>query len=632
MMNRYNMDNSQKFLQKIYNIYGDKYDYSKIVYSGSRIAVILKCNKCHHEFRSRPSVIITSGFSGCPNCDKIIRYKLFIDRSNVVHSDKYDYSLIDYKNHSTKVSIVCPIHGIFEQTPNNHVAGNGCPECSLDEFRIIKTTNEEFIEKANVKHNNKYDYSKCNYIGSKKNIIVTCKTHGDFIIKADKHISGTGCDKCTDEELELYYKSLRKSNNDFIKKANIKHNNKFDYSKCDYVNAKNNISIICPIHGEFRQKPSSHLSSKHGCPKCANECGSVILSHDINYFTSLSKKMHNNRYDYSISEYNGIKNNIVIICPIHGKFEQRAENHLNGIGCKECSKFVSSGQQHVVDYIKSVDNNIKIIDNYKNQEDTGEYEVDIWLPDYRIGIEYHGSYWHSSNDSSSDKRMYKLHFNKANQAIDRNFKLLQIYDFEYGEIWKSMISNAINRSSKIGARKLNIKEVSSKEERQFCQNNHLQGYMSSTTCYGLYDDTSLLCLMSFIKKKQYWEIQRFVNLVGKSVIGGASRLFKHFVNNHRPEITRTFADRRYSTGNLYKNLGFRQLEIVRPNYKYVNSTATKIYSRQKCQKHKLHELLGDVFDPNISEAENMFKAGYRRLWDAGNLKFELKHDVHTRPG
>jgi hypothetical protein len=342
--------------------------------------------------------------------------------------------------------------------------------------------------------------------------------------------------------------------------------------------------------------------------------------------------MYGDRYDYSEVEYRGIKKPVTIICPTHGRFQQRAENHLNGMGCRDCSKLVSGGQQSVVDHIRSIRPEIEIIDNYRDRNDTGEFEIDIWMPKLRFGIEYHGSYWHSANDQRTDRRMYRLHRDKAQESVDHNFDLYQIYDFEYGDVWKSMISSRLGVSNRVGARKLSIEVVDVKSERSFYDLNHLQKYNSSTVCYALTRSGTIFCAMSFVRRTGYWEIQRFANLAGHNVIGGASRLFTAFVKEHKPSVVRTFADRRYSKGRLYETLGFNPIGVSKPNYKYVNSTASKVYSRQKCQKHKLSVLLGDVFNPNLTEAENMFTAGFRRLWDAGNLQFELKYDIHTRLG
>ena len=128
--------------------------------------------------------------------------------------------------------------------------------------------------------------------------------------------------------------------------------------------------------------------------------------------------------------------------------------------------------------------------------------------------------------------------------------------------------------------------------------------------------------MSFNKHPKYqWEITRFANKLNMTVVGGASKLFKHFLREHNPDQILTYADRRYSNGNLYKKLGFKLDGITQPNYIYIKNK--KIFSRQQFQKHKLKDKLED-FNPLLTEAENMFNNGYRRMWDAGNYRFLLK--------
>ena len=164
----------EEFVNKAKLIHGNKYDYSLVDYKGSNIKITIICNN-GHEFYQTPNSHL-NGF-GCLQC-KIDKSKLtineFIDKAKLVHGNKYDYSLIDYKNVLTKIKIICPIHGEFEQVPNDHF-NSGCLQCSIDKSKLTK---EEFINKAKFIHNNKYDYSLIDYIDSKKKMKVICPIHG----------------------------------------------------------------------------------------------------------------------------------------------------------------------------------------------------------------------------------------------------------------------------------------------------------------------------------------------------------------------------------------------------------------------------------------------------------------------
>jgi len=188
---------------------------------------------------------------------------------------------------------------------------------------------DNYIYKSNKIHNNKYDYSKVNYKNAKTKVVIGCPKHGDFEQNMDNHSNGQGCRLCKSIKISMEQLS---DTNEFILKSNKIHNNKYDYSKVNYKNAKTKVVIGCPEHGDFKQKPNNHLSG-YGCEKCSI---SKRLS-DTNEFILKSNKIHNNKYDYSKVDYKNAKTKVIIGCLIHGDFEQKPNNHLNGNGCKKCS-------------------------------------------------------------------------------------------------------------------------------------------------------------------------------------------------------------------------------------------------------------------------------------------------------
>ncbi|HDV2027851.1 TPA: GIY-YIG nuclease family protein [Escherichia coli] len=178
----------------------------------------------------------------------------FIAEAKAVHGDKYDYSKVEYKGYKTKVKIICPIHGEFEQTPSDHINhGNRCPKCAGN----APLDTETFIARAKEVHGDKYDYSKTVYKGARDKVVIICPIHGEFKQKPSNHLSGYGCKGCKTKTAE-----------EFITDARKIHGNKYDYSKVEYVNSHTNVIIVCPEHGEFKQKPSNHLAGK-GCTECA---------------------------------------------------------------------------------------------------------------------------------------------------------------------------------------------------------------------------------------------------------------------------------------------------------------------------------------------------------------------------
>lgn len=191
----------------------------------------------------------------------------FIRLARQVHGDKYNYNKSIYVKAKEKVIITCPIHGDFEQRPQDHILkGCGCQKCKAQ--RTIEThsyTKEYFLQLAKEKFGNKFDYSKMNYVNYTTPITIICPNHGEFSITPHNHLeSKTGCPKCGREKAN---KSESYTKEDFVMKANRVHFNKYDYSKVEYINSQTKVCIICPEHGEFWQTPANHLSGQ-GCPKC----------------------------------------------------------------------------------------------------------------------------------------------------------------------------------------------------------------------------------------------------------------------------------------------------------------------------------------------------------------------------
>jgi len=184
----------------------------------------------------------------------------FIQKSNELFKYKYDYSLVEYKNNKIKVKIICPIHGIFEKSPNKHLLGQGCQKCALENSsKKQRSNNKEFIKKSLNIHNNKYNYSLVNYKNSKTKVKIICPEHGIFEQTPTKHLKGCGCPNCAN--------NVKLSNSEFIKRSNKIHNGKYDYSLVQYENNRTKVKIICPEHGTFKQIPTNHLRGK-GCNKC----------------------------------------------------------------------------------------------------------------------------------------------------------------------------------------------------------------------------------------------------------------------------------------------------------------------------------------------------------------------------
>ena len=247
----------------------------------------------------------------------------FVNKANIVHNFKYDYSKVDYKNNYTNITIICPIHGEFIQRPSMHLRGCGCKKCAYEKLsNNQRYDSQKVIDMFNSKYNFKYDYSKVQYKNMQTPIIIGCPIHGEFSVKPYNHLNGVECSKCN-------YEKRKKQ---FIDKANIIHNFKYDYSQINFISTHYKINIICPIHGIFSQYAGAHLSGE-GCPYCNK---GIIKTQDT--FINEASQIYNNKYDYSLVVYKNNYTKIMIICKKHGIFKVTPNNHLHGSECPICQK------------------------------------------------------------------------------------------------------------------------------------------------------------------------------------------------------------------------------------------------------------------------------------------------------
>jgi len=194
----------------------------------------------------------------------------FIEKAQKKHNNRYDYSQAVYTKSSSKIKIICPDHGEFEQITRNHLFGQGCPVCrveSIIEKQLM--TQDEFVNKANTIHSSKYNYSSAIYTGSYQYIYINCLKHGEFKQKAHNHLTGQGCPRCKIESVRLFNSDTKES---FLNKVKLLES-KYDYSLVEYVSSSTKVKIICPKHGVFEQTPNNHLFGKQGCPTCNDSKG-----------------------------------------------------------------------------------------------------------------------------------------------------------------------------------------------------------------------------------------------------------------------------------------------------------------------------------------------------------------------
>jgi hypothetical protein len=322
---------------------------------------------------------------------------------------------------------------------------------------------------------------------------------------------------------------------------------------------------------------------------------------------------------------NNCKRNFEIISY---QFYYRTDSNQNQI-CTNCFPISENSSLMQIDLLKFVQ------ENYKNEILTNEksiikpYEIDIFLPEIKLGFEFNGLWWHSEN--FKDKTYHKKKFEMAKKS---GIQIITIWEDDWvikKDICKSFILNKLGlNNNKIYARKCIIKEVSYLEGSLFLDDNHLQGNCKSSFRVGLYYEDKLVSLMTFGKLRlplsskstaNDWELLRFVNLKNTTCIGSASRLLKYFISKIKPNKVISYSDNLISKGELYEKIGFNYIHTSEPGYWYVINKQRQ--HRFNWRKSKLVKL---GYDKDKTEWEIMNEMGYYRIFNAGNKKWELSFE------
>ena len=568
---------TDEFIRRAKDIHGNKYDYSKSVYINAVTKVCIICPE-HGEFWQLPNNHLKG--CGCPKCsnnDRISSNEYINKLKKQYPYSPYGFESIVYKNNHTPIQLRCPIHGLFSTLPSSltkHLTE--CPICKKKRLSNTQSkTTEQFIKEAKIAHDNKYNYSKTQYVNAKTKVCIICPKHGEFWQYPNTHLNSKGCPKCSNERLWDNRKD-KTTKDGFIQKAREIHGNKYDYSKIEYINTSTKVCIICPEHGEFWQTPSAHLSGQ-GCPKCGKHHLSILFRDTIDEFVKKANIIHNNRYDYSKVEYIRGNDKVCIICPEHGEFWQTPNNHLQGHGCPKCAvgKNTSSEENEISEYIEGlIDDNIIL----NSRDIISPNELDIYVPSRNVAFEYDGLYWHSDKFVGRD-----YHLSKTEKAITKGIKLIHIFEDEWlykKDIVKSMINKELGCSKIIDASNCDVKIIKNNVTETFINNNSIHYYVPCDFNIGLYYRDELLSTISFKNDKVngHYLLQNFCDKKYFTVRKGIIKLINEFINMMKPKEIITYIDRRWDNSDVFYEIGFKHIESLAPTCHYIinNKRTTEI--------------------------------------------------------
>ena len=388
---------------------------------------------------------------------------------------------------------------------------------------------------------------------------------------------------------------------------------------------------MCSVCGDIPIKAFDTIENGYRVDKCRS-CAAKDRAKRTNLGKILRKNNYWMHYNYLKDDYDIITTHDEFVETgvmeyVHnecGKITKRDVAYRNG--CKWCAKNpTSKAEIELRDWVSqyiTVENNKRVyLDN--------EYEMDVYIPEHKIGIEYHGLWYHSDNAGTSKR----YHLDKLEKAESKGIRLIQVFENEWTykkDIVKSVILSKLGLyENRIYARKCKIRTISYKTKNDFLESNHLQGRDGSKDCVGLFCSDELVSVMTFgrrnLGRKTQLEMLRYCCKLNTQIIGGASKLFKFYINryNGEYEYIKTFADKRYSDGGLYEFLGFVNKGDSPPNYWYFKKNEDTLYHRANFMKHKLSGKL-DVYDDTLTEYQNMVNNKYNRIFDCGNKIYKYK--------
>lgn len=463
---------------------------------------------------------------------------------------------------------------------------------------------------------------------TKNNHMLKCGNNGVELSDVPKHVttksgySTTKIKKLSEKTLDSIIKRTEYLNNvSFAERIYHIEHNLYSLPKCLVCGKENNRFY------------SSKVGYKDACSfECANQLvdySSKKLSH-----RKMALEKYKQKYvsdpDYEVNILNPdeylegslLKVMFKHICGQEYVYESDYQGHLK---CPKCFPIRSKKQYEIYEWLNQF--NVNCI--FNDRQLIKPKELDILTETF--AIEYDSLMFHSSGKSNwgaLDNESHANHISKLISVESKGIQLFRIFSNEWHSkqnIWKSVILSKLNLTNRIYARKTVVRQVSSNEAVLFENDNHLQGSGISSIRLGLEYNGQLVSLMTFGKsrfnKNYEYELIRFCSLINTTVVGGASKLLKYFENTYKPKSLISYANRRWSQGNLYEKLGFEKIRETKPNYFYFKGGDNSVLeSRNKYQKHKLSGLL-EHFDSSLSETENMFNNGYRKIYDCGNLVF-----------
>lgn len=608
----------ESFKKEVFDLVGEEYTVVG-EYNGTNNKIDIRHNKCGNIITPR-AVDFLRGIR-CKYCSG--KYKRTNEEftKKVIELEGGEYTPLDkYKNSSTKIRMLHKSCGyIYNVTPSAFLSGQRCPKCAKNMKKDTEIFSKEVIEKTNG------EYQLVNeYVNSKTKVKILHNTCGTIYETLPASFSsGHRCPYCN-----LPHKESLKTIKNRVYGAV---GDEYSVLKSD---GASNVQLRHNICGHiYSVGIYNFLNKGYRCQKCKGNYQKTTKE--------IKDRIENDAgKDFQlIGEYINSDTKITIKhLTCKNVFQVRANDFfLNVNKCPYCALVGTSLQEkQLINFIKESCESV-VLENDRTILDGKE--IDIYIPNKKIGVEFDGLYWHSTACNTDTN----YHLNKTKLANENNVRLVHIFEDEWRDkqkIVKDKLSHmlGINNSKRIYARKCIVREIPSKDRNMFLNNNHIQGADGAVISLGLFYNEDLVSVMSFCKPRinmgqrdnddNVYELSRYASLLEHSVIGGFSKLLKYAIKNYKIDEVYTYADLRWTdeSNNMYVKNGFILDSISKPNYFYLTSGRYR-ENRFKYRKSELKKMFPSIYNDNLSEKEIMELAGYYRIYDCGNLKYRMNEDI-----
>ena len=595
----------------------------------------------------------------------------FIERSNDIHGFKYDYSGINYVNIRTTIEITCKIHhSTFMQLPKSHLMGkSSCKQCTIEKKQqtclenhgVANPSQSEKIKNKKTKtclKNHGVEYGMQSNKIKEQTAATNLKRYGGVapahsddvkqkIKQTNLNRRGVECPFQSEEVKEKIKKTcLDKFGVEYaLQSEEVKEKSKqtclknygVEYNMQSPINQEKSKQTCLETYGVEYSLQSEEIKNKSKMTYI--ELYGVDNPMKSPIIREKSRRTSIERFGVEYQAQRQIP--IDVMDKLNNREWLVEQHHVKKITLEQISKNLDVGISTVPAYFRKHDIEIKYffqstgereILEFIKQHYTGEivsnsrklihpYEIDIYLPELNLAVEYNGTYWHC--ELNGKDRQY--HLNKTKLCNEKGVQLIHIWEHDWeskSKIIKSIVLSKLNMLPvKLNARDCEVVLLNAKKIRPFIHDNHIQGAANTSINLALLYNNEIVSAMTFSKSRYtnnvQYELVRFVSRINTNVRGAASKLFSYFLKTYNPSSILSYSDIGRNKGNVYNILGFEYSHTSTPNFKYLNLNTMELSSRLKFQKHKLQKEL-KLYDESLSAWQNMQNNGYDRIWDCGN--------------